>query len=613
MKMKLFCLLISMLIIFNWLGSANIIKTQKISYSNYIQINTGSYYYTFSTIGQSDCELWTGQIPEYPDQYGSDTNTIAFYTPSSVQVYRIKGEIFPTWDDNNDNLAIWLGIYDLNTQNYYFTYWSTLDGIENDQWFYFDVSFDSMLTDFFYFRASADFQVNLENIKNGELYVSNNPPDKPSSPEGPDLLGVGETGTFTSGTTDPDGDDIFYEFNWDNNDWYLSSWVESGESVTVSYNWDIPGNYYVCVRAEDIHYFRGEYSESLCVIVNGPPIKPSTPEGPGSLEIGDSGKFTTFSTDPNDEGIRYMWNWGDGTYSGWLGPFDSGDDASASHIWNTEGDFNIKVKAKDVHDMESEGWSDSICITIVDDPVLGFSPEYIYFGEKLEGWSGTKTFDVWNKGTGILNYRIAEGCNWFTVEPDSGDSRDEHETIKVKVDSDGLDIGSYNGVIFIDSLKGGSGEVNVTVRIREPKSDLVVGDDIKVFAVPGENISCDFYIYNRGEKGSILDWKIVRDSFPEDWGYNWNCTPWKGDGLTTDSDGCKVVLEFEAPTWEDSFDNKDSPIKIVNRHNTGDNDSLNVICITEKSRNRDFILPLFFHKFFSHFPYFKFFSLSLFR
>ncbi|HIH28993.1 MAG TPA: hypothetical protein HA260_04220, partial [Thermoplasmata archaeon] len=63
--------------------------------------------------------------------------------------------------------------------------------------------------------------------------------------------------------------------------------------------------------------------------------------------------------------IYYLFDWGDGSNSGWLGPFDSGVTGVASHIWTTLGTFNVKVKARDVWGAGSF-WSDALVVTITD-------------------------------------------------------------------------------------------------------------------------------------------------------------------------------------------------------------------------------------------------------
>jgi hypothetical protein len=60
---------------------------------------------------------------------------------------------------------------------------------------------------------------------------------------------------------------------------------------------------------------------------------------------------------------KYLFDWGDGNLSGWLGPYNSGEIAEASHIWKEEGDYQIRVKAKDDHGVQSE-WSDPLPISM---------------------------------------------------------------------------------------------------------------------------------------------------------------------------------------------------------------------------------------------------------
>ena len=58
-----------------------------------------------------------------------------------------------------------------------------------------------------------------------------------------------------------------------------------------------------------------------------------------------------------------MWDWGDGTFCNWIGPYHSGDECSISHIWNKQGSYNVKVKAKDVTGIHGP-WSDPLVISM---------------------------------------------------------------------------------------------------------------------------------------------------------------------------------------------------------------------------------------------------------
>ena len=73
-----------------------------------------------------------------------------------------------------------------------------------------------------------------------------------------------------------------------------------------------------------------------------------------------------------------MWSWGDET-SDWIGPYDSGATISTAHIWDEKGDYNIKVKAKDVHGEESP-WSDPLPITMPKNKAIN---PFLLFLERL--------------------------------------------------------------------------------------------------------------------------------------------------------------------------------------------------------------------------------------
>lgn len=96
--------------------------------------------------------------------------------------------------------------------------------------------------------------------------------------------------------------------------------------------------------------------------LSNPPEIPNI-SGPINGEIGRVYFYSTSTNDPDDDQVFYMFDWGDGEVSGWIGPYSSGDDASAGHKWAAEGNYEIKVKAKDDHGAQSD-WSDPIIIYI---------------------------------------------------------------------------------------------------------------------------------------------------------------------------------------------------------------------------------------------------------
>ncbi|RLF59254.1 MAG: Zn-dependent exopeptidase M28 [Thermoplasmata archaeon] len=93
------------------------------------------------------------------------------------------------------------------------------------------------------------------------------------------------------------------------------------------------------------------------------PLIPTRPQGPLNGRIDVEYEYTTSVIDPNADEVYVMWDWGDDSTSDWLGPFTSGEVITTSRSWEENGDFEIKVQAKDEHNQES-GWSDPLSISM---------------------------------------------------------------------------------------------------------------------------------------------------------------------------------------------------------------------------------------------------------
>ncbi|MCK4332957.1 MAG: PKD domain-containing protein [Thermoplasmatales archaeon] len=93
--------------------------------------------------------------------------------------------------------------------------------------------------------------------------------------------------------------------------------------------------------------------------VNDPPETPRKP----SEKPGEQYTYTTDTTDPDGDQVSYMWDWGDGTNSGWIGPYDSGATCEVSHSWTEPGDYEILAKARDIYGGTSD-WSEPLIVHI---------------------------------------------------------------------------------------------------------------------------------------------------------------------------------------------------------------------------------------------------------
>jgi peptidase M28-like protein len=93
------------------------------------------------------------------------------------------------------------------------------------------------------------------------------------------------------------------------------------------------------------------------------PNKPGTPIGKSNGKIDEPYRYRSIVLDPNGDDVYVLWDWGDGNTSGWLGPYQSGEEYSSSYQWKKQGSYELRVKAKDIHGQESV-WSDSLQLTM---------------------------------------------------------------------------------------------------------------------------------------------------------------------------------------------------------------------------------------------------------
>ena len=99
---------------------------------------------------------------------------------------------------------------------------------------------------------------------------------------------------------------------------------------------------------------------------SNPPSTPARPSGKRNGGIDTLYTYTTSATDPDNDNVYYMWDWdanGGHDYSNWLGPYPSGQQISAKHSWEEQGEYYVRVKAKDEYDKESP-WSSSLSVSI---------------------------------------------------------------------------------------------------------------------------------------------------------------------------------------------------------------------------------------------------------
>jgi len=128
----------------------------------------------------------------------------------------------------------------------------------------------------------------------------------------------------------------------------------------VVWEYDIPSLEGLVFKAS---WYPENYSGLRNLFGNNPPSKPDPPNGQIRCNIGISYNYSISAIDIEDDSVFYLINWGDSSDTGWIGPYKSGDEIVLNHTWSATGKYEIRVKAKDIFDAESE-WSDSLWVTM---------------------------------------------------------------------------------------------------------------------------------------------------------------------------------------------------------------------------------------------------------
>lgn len=84
-----------------------------------------------------------------------------------------------------------------------------------------------------------------------------------------------------------------------------------------------------------------------------PPTKP-TIKGQSGGTVGSEYRYYLMSIDPEGYNITYCIDWGDNTREVCIGPYPSGEQASAKHVWCEQGDYTVKAKSRNTHGAESD-------------------------------------------------------------------------------------------------------------------------------------------------------------------------------------------------------------------------------------------------------------------
>jgi len=152
------------------------------------------------------------------------------------------------------------------------------------------------------------------------LVAINYAPSEPSKPSGETNCHPEINYTYSTISTDPDGDNIKYGWDWNGDDivdeW--TEWYASGETCVIVHSWNSTGTYNVKVKAVDTDGAESQWSENLTVTItpNNPPNEPSDPWPNGVIRVSTSSNLSCLVTDPDGDSLDVYFYWANGSLIG---------------------------------------------------------------------------------------------------------------------------------------------------------------------------------------------------------------------------------------------------------------------------------------------------------
>jgi len=158
---------------------------------------------------------------------------------------------------------------------------------------------------------------------------------------------------------------------------------------------------------------------------NEPPSTPNPPSGPSSACVGDTVGFSAYAYEYDDEDVAFTFDWGDGHSSPWSNYVSLPWRVSMSHVYSRKGTFEVRVKAKDIEDNETD-WSSPSSIDIPNSrpiistpsgPTSGVIGESYWFSTSAtdpDGDSVVLRFDYGNSHKSI-GRKVASGESWSAL------------------------------------------------------------------------------------------------------------------------------------------------------------------------------------------------------
>jgi hypothetical protein len=191
----------------------------------------------------------------------------------------------------------------------------------------------------------------------------------PSPPIGPTYGFVGIDYEYTIVTMNPDS---LWMFDW--GDGTNSPWLrleENSSSIVQTHQWSQPGIYQLHVRYKGETAPYGIWSEAVLVEIRYVsdedfPDIPTIQTAKILGIVGETYTYSAMSSDPNDQSVRYRFDFNDENLSTWTPYVPSGMGSYLSFSWQQPAKYYVRAQAMNKYGLHSE-WSNPMLVIIKDD------------------------------------------------------------------------------------------------------------------------------------------------------------------------------------------------------------------------------------------------------
>ncbi|MBU4401079.1 MAG: VCBS repeat-containing protein, partial [Planctomycetes bacterium] len=152
------------------------------------------------------------------------------------------------------------------------------------------------------------------------------------------------------------------------------AWMAAGTNNNGSFSWEVPAmlSANCLVRVSDTDGDPSDVSDRVFSISSTAAETVTTPGRPAGAASGAAAASYAYSTGGSasnlGHSLQYMFDWGDGSDSGWLAPVTT----TAARSWSAAGTYNVRARARcATHTAIESPWSTTLSVIIYDGDAAG--------------------------------------------------------------------------------------------------------------------------------------------------------------------------------------------------------------------------------------------------